>query len=372
MKRNAIDINAIDILDRTRSFACRLVPIVLLLAFGLGGCSTHSALRKSFGDQPLWPEQPPGRQAEEQFRAQVKVRSNLAESHMKLGLFYQKSGHHDLAVKEFARAIRLNAKYVEAINGMGISLTSLGKCTEAATIFETALEVTEEPYLYNNFGCSSLICHDPERAVQLFRRAAELAGNNSRIAGNLRLAELRNRLKSEGFAANEPPISASPEPQPAPKPRKTDIPLLAAAETKRIRIPRPGSEVPIATIDPEWTIEVSNGNGVTGMAGRSASFFRRHGFAVGRITNADRFTVADTVIFYREGYLDAAKVVASVIPGEQQFEQVSDLGRKGIRIRVLLGRDMAAMQFPETAENISKDETEAQRVVLAAAPKGIR
>lgn len=394
MKRNARDV-----LNRTRSLACRLVPIVLLFALGLGGCGTHSALQKSFGDQTLWPEQPPGGQVEERFRAQVKVRSNLAESHMKLGLFYQKSGRHDLAAKEFARAIRLNGKYVEALNGMGISLTSLGNCAEAATAFETALEVTEEPYLYNNFGCSSLICHDPAQAVPLFRRASELAGDNSRIANNLRLAELRSSLtatKTPVSVSPSPPVpppagpvaenhileqetAAAPvneaagrsEPPPAPPPRKSDIPLLAASETKRIRIPRASSDIPIGTIDPGWTIEVSNGNGMTGMAGRSAAFFRKQGFAVGRVTNADRYTVADTVIYYREGYLDAAKVVASIIPGEQQFLQVSDLGRKGIRIRVLLGRDMAARRFPETNENIS-NETEARRVIVAAAPKVIR
>lgn len=404
-----------EISNRARSLTFLLSLMVLL--FALAGCSGHSTFRKSFGEQPLWPpEQPPFKQAEERFWTQVKVRSNLAESHMKLGLHYQQRGRHDLANREFKQAIRMNGEYIEAYNGLGISLTSQGECEQAATAFRTALKLTEKPYLYNNFGCSSLICGEPGRAVELFRHAAELESDNSRIENNLRLAEMRVLLKSEAFAAGkttgemspsqppaasvadihaapvdpagEPPAGreiavleprpasaaageATEQSEPAPTPRSTDIPadipVLAASEMKRIRIPRNGSEAPNGGIDSSWGIEVSNGNGMTGMARRSAAYFRRQGFTVERVTNADRYTVADTVIFYREGYLDAAKNLASVIPGEQQFEVANDLGREGIRIRVLLGRDLAAMKFSETAEHILKDETKG--VALAAAQR---
>lgn len=94
-------------------------------------------------------------------------------------------------------------------------------------------------------------------------------------------------------------------------------------------------------------VEVSNGNGVTGMAGRSAEYFRAYGFNIRRITNAKNFRFNDSVIFYREGYLQVAKELARVIPGAQNLEKVDSLGRASIGVRVLLGKDLVNVRFPE-------------------------
>ncbi len=94
-------------------------------------------------------------------------------------------------------------------------------------------------------------------------------------------------------------------------------------------------------------IEVSNGNGVAGMAVRSSEFLRYYGFSIGRITNAENFHFYDTTIFYREGYLQVVKELVSVIPGVQAIEKVDSLGRSSIGVRIILGKDLARMQFPE-------------------------
>lgn len=106
-------------------------------------------------------------------------------------------------------------------------------------------------------------------------------------------------------------------------------------------------------------IEVSNGNGVTGMAGKSAGYFRSLGFSVGRITNAPHFNHESSKIYYQEGYLEIAKAIAEIVPGPQELEIVDDLGRAGIGIRLVLGRDMAAIQFPE---NLAKNPGEQEKI----------
>lgn len=93
-------------------------------------------------------------------------------------------------------------------------------------------------------------------------------------------------------------------------------------------------------------IEVSNGNGVRGMAGRSADYFRGLGFTVGRITNAKDFQFEESVILYREGHLQLAKELAMVMPGAQNIEKVGSFERAKIGVKVLLGKDMVTMQFP--------------------------
>lgn len=105
-------------------------------------------------------------------------------------------------------------------------------------------------------------------------------------------------------------------------------------------------------------VEVSNGNGLTGMAGKSADYFRGYGFNIRRITNAKHFRFNDSVIFYREGYLQVAKELAKVIPGAHDMEKVDSLGRSSIGVRVLLGKDLVNMQFPQGyAPNVVDDSS---------------
>jgi tetratricopeptide (TPR) repeat protein len=94
-------------------------------------------------------------------------------------------------------------------------------------------------------------------------------------------------------------------------------------------------------------IEVSNGNGVIGMAGRSADYFRGLGFTVGRITNAKDFQFEESVILYREGHLQLAKELATVLPGAQNIEKAGSFERATIGVKILLGKDMVSMQFPQ-------------------------
>ena len=108
-------------------------------------------------------------------------------------------------------------------------------------------------------------------------------------------------------------------------------------------------------------IEVSNGNGIRGMAGRSADYFRGLGFTVGRVTNAKDFKFEESVIFYEEGHLQLAKEIARVIPGAQNLEKVSSLERASIGVKILLGKDIVSMQFPQgyvlNSGNSSFDKT---------------
>ena len=112
-------------------------------------------------------------------------------------------------------------------------------------------------------------------------------------------------------------------------------------------------------------IEVSNGNGTRGMAGRSADYFRGLGFTVGRITNAKDFQFEESVILYREGHLQLAKELATVIPGAQNIEKVGSFERAKIGVKVLLGKDMVNMQFPH-GYALNPDNTSSERTNLIA------
>lgn len=86
-------------------------------------------------------------------------------------------------------------------------------------------------------------------------------------------------------------------------------------------------------------IEVSNGNGVTGMARKVAGFFDERGYSGARLTNQKPFQVASSAVQYRFGYRDEAQSLASTMPGHPALIQANDL-RWDISVRVVLGKDV--------------------------------
>jgi tetratricopeptide (TPR) repeat protein len=133
------------------------------------------------------------------------------------------------------------------------------------------------------------------------------------------------------------------------------IACLVAEQAQRISA---GDQTKPAINYTSGAIEVSNGNGITGMASRSADFFHYYGFSIGRITNAEYFHFHDSTIFYREGYLQMAEELARITPGIQTIKKVDSLGRSSIGVRILLGRDLAKIQFPEGyAHNFSYSQS---------------
>ena len=99
------------------------------------------------------------------------------------------------------------------------------------------------------------------------------------------------------------------------------------------------AEQPTPTARP-YKIEVSNGNGVTGMAKKVAGFLGSEGYSRARLTNQKPFQVASSLVQYRSGYREQAQSLVSTLPGQPGIAQADDL-RGDISIRVVLGKDLA-------------------------------
>ena len=85
-------------------------------------------------------------------------------------------------------------------------------------------------------------------------------------------------------------------------------------------------------------LEVSNGNGVAGMAARVGRLLTTQGVPIARLTNARPFVQQATVIQYRDGHEEAALRVARNLP---VLALAAPEPTPGLRsdVRVLLGRD---------------------------------
>ena len=90
----------------------------------------------------------------------------------------------------------------------------------------------------------------------------------------------------------------------------------------------------------EVEIEVSNGNGVNGMASRLGSYLRERGFKVTRLKNANSFSHEKTKIFYYNGHLQNVYRLLQEIPGHLDNENIIELKHLGNRIKILIGKDI--------------------------------
>jgi LytR cell envelope-related transcriptional attenuator/tetratricopeptide repeat protein len=86
-------------------------------------------------------------------------------------------------------------------------------------------------------------------------------------------------------------------------------------------------------------VDVSNGNGINGMAKRLGEYLTREGFRVGRLTNADHFRYARTVVYFSKGWSEQAKIVADALPAKNRSPLV-ELNNNGNRIQVCIGSDL--------------------------------
>jgi tetratricopeptide (TPR) repeat protein len=87
-------------------------------------------------------------------------------------------------------------------------------------------------------------------------------------------------------------------------------------------------------------IEISNGNGVNGMAARVRTYLNQRGLKVIRLTNADSFAHLKTSIFYQTGFYHSAGVVAQHLPGVEKMEEMKEFDRPNVNIRVVIGKEL--------------------------------
>jgi len=69
-------------------------------------------------------------------------------------------------------------------------------------------------------------------------------------------------------------------------------------------------------------------------------FLKGKGLNVIRLTNANRFDHADTLIYYKKEYQEAANKVAGLLPVVQGIVELKHLDRQNIHIKVLIGKDV--------------------------------
>ncbi|MBA5639923.1 tetratricopeptide repeat protein [Duganella sp. LX20W] len=126
------------------------------------------------------------------------------------------------------------------------------------------------------------------------------------------------------------PAKAATAPQPS-------TPALVAKPVAVATVAPAPAAVP-ATVPPR--LEISNGNGVTGLAARYRSVLGKVGILASRLSNARPFRQQASVIEYRPGFAAQAASLQRALPGRTALQQSDTLARADVRL--LLGKDAPA------------------------------
>lgn len=293
----------------------------------------------------------------------------------RLGRFYEAQARHEQAIFAYREALKREPDHVAAHSGLGVSLAASGRHDEAIAQFQAAIAISpDRAYLHNNLGYALLLQGSDEQAVKALEEAHRLDPHPERAANyNLRLAHDRIAAaeKARQAAAGDTsstrsvaPAENTPEPQLASAPRAT-IELVEVKPSvyelrgpvilsKLTLPPIQATPLPARVATPSlkpFRLEVSNGNGVTGLAKRVAGRLAAAGLdPAARLTNQLPFQQRETEIQYREGYAGEAAALAGKLQGRVQVLPSKQLAGH-IHVRLVLGKDVgsaSALMIPDT------------------------
>jgi len=253
---------------------------------------------------------------------------------------------------------------IEILNGNGIR--GLARLTQTV-LFQEVFNVARIGD-YINFGAESTVIYyrpGTERVArvlhsEIFPEAQLAESSKLRKGVAIKILLGRDLLEQPQIMARLRGEEAGASPQ-KPQPRPTaSLILAAAAASGTARSPLQGPPptpaktlvqpgVPLATPTAEEliasVIEIRNGTWARMLAHQTRDRLSQQGFHVGMIGNHIDFGAETTVIYYRPGTEKVAQALDSqIFPGAQLVE--SPKLRKGVAIKILLGRDLLAQ--PQT------------------------
>lgn len=290
----------------------KLHPLAVLVtcALSLAGCATappqeakldHAAPRAAAARPPL-----------------------TAEAMYRLGRYYEGQSRFEKAIAAYREALKRDPLLVEAYTGLGMALAAERRYDEAIRELQAAAVLA--PYaaqVHNNLGYAYLLSGAYHQALEALERARQLDPAHEKANGNLRLAQAK----------------LAPEPRTEAAARLTLVEI--GPQVFELRDAVKYRRIEARPLPRSFRLEVSNGNGVRGMARRVATQLAQHGVLVARVSNAPTFREQATVVHYRAGHEAEAIELAARVPNARTAR--NDALPARIDLRLVLGRNNATL-----------------------------
>jgi Tfp pilus assembly protein PilF len=302
-----------------------------------------------------------------------------AETHNRLGVCYFFQGRRELALQHLQKAIELSPTASHLHSNLGYAHLLRGKEGEAAGAFEQALRLDPENqrarrHLTAVYEKTGLL----DKAAILKMAEPDLAvppGEMNGVREPLAALALRPPLgeRGQGNPSISVPVNliATNADEQTVRQERGFLLVQITPEVFELKVSEDGSMMASSEAKPgggagteypsisttrrdgltEISIEVSNGNGVTGMAKKVSELLQQNGFAKARLTDQRPFQQAQTEIQYRPGSYLLACQINNMIPTQVPIVE-SRILRRDIQVRMVLGRDVAQVAFPDQRSTI--------------------
>ena len=304
-----------------------------------------------------------------------------AEQAYLIGRSYHMALRPELAMTYYRSALRNDPAHLNARNGLAVLFAEQGQLSRAIALWREMTASgsgSKHAFLFNNLGYGHLIAGEPARALAVLEQAClldplsstawqhlgdalartgqhERAATMHRQAASLRGHDLRSDYAVAPVARVAALDSAVRKVAPAAGDwAQTDISQDAGGMFVLRRIePAPAAWAPAAFIaqssfavpavpavsprGPRPLLEISNGNGITGMARSVARQLGEGDPRVVRLSNHEGYGVRQTRIEYQPDFKVAAQQLAQRV-GASQVVPAAKTGRSDLRL--VLGRDL--------------------------------
>lgn len=302
----------------------------------------------------------------------IKLEPENAHAHNALGVAYDYLGDHNRAIRSYQAALMINPELDYVWNNIGYSHMMQNDYDAALKAFERAIQLdSHNPKYHNNIALSHaklgnyplafsefcagggvLRAHynlakiyyskgEFKKAQEHFARVLKIDSMDKKSQkGSMASAALADILKSYNSGLNSYQTETTEH---SGNPAHSGIILPADEHSNSEMLYAVRSD---PKIRPRFAkralIQISNGNGIQGMAGRVKDYLTSRGYQNVCVSNANHYNHRETVIFYAKDYLQTAYQIARQIPGLQNMKKIEATKRNGIKIKILLGMDMVA------------------------------
>lgn len=282
---------------------------------------------------------------------------NSAQGYLALARQYEGEGRSEKALDAYRSAAKAAPTDADVQNAVGMAFAKQGQFAPAVVALRRAVALApERAQLLNNLGYALLLDGRAEDARAMLRLT--LAVNPTHEAALRNLAFIDQQLPAVASKTAAPVTAAADTPAvppaamptagtalapvaaatltataTAPATATTTAPILAVAATP---LPAPSSG---PTALQGTSIEIVNGNGITGAAARLRQSLREQGIEATRLTNLPPYKSTHTLVLYRPGKAEAAREVAGRIPVDAGVA-LAPAGTTRADLRVVLGHDV--------------------------------
>lgn len=290
------------------------------------------------------------------YKLAIKLDPNLDYVYNNLGFAYLLSGDYDLAIEAFRKAIALDEQNKRFRNNLGLAFAKKGEYELALTQFRLTGDEFNANYKlgqilfkegkYEIARKYSAKSFQAKTSSDITRSAPNTVIEKDYTVKIIRksirqepgLDQQQNQTTEKIISANLYPKSGQGELSESLVISENTIPSIKSNKEVNKISPKKQFKNEVFTVEVE--IEISNGNGVNGMANRLKNYLRQKGFKVTRAKNANCFNHEATKIFYYSSHAQDVSRLLKEIPGTFDEKNIIELEHLGNHIKILIGKDL--------------------------------